>query len=237
MSGYSVNFYSELEKSSSTSAKVLVPILVEKFHPASVIDFGCGGGSFVRQFLLNGIQDATGVEGEWILDVEHLASESWLQVRDLKKPIRFERKFDLAVCLEVAEHLPAEFSRILVETLVSASDRIVFSAAIPGQSGTDHINLQFPEYWAHLFKEYGYFLEWDPRPSIWNTRGVAPWYQQNLLIYRRFTDQGKEIILPPQMFHPEIFPEHASLYYKTRFFVRRVIRRLSREVRIASSNG
>lgn len=237
MSEYSVDFYSELEKSSSTSAKVLVPILVEKFHPTSVIDFGCGGGSFVRQFLLNGIQDVTGVEGEWILDVKHLASESWLQVRDLKKPIRFERKFDLAVCLEVAEHLPAEFSRTLVETLVSCSDRIVFSAAIPGQSGTDHINLQYPEYWAELFKKHDYFLEWDPRKSIWNSRGVAPWYQQNLLIYRKYTDGNREIIYPSRMFHPEIFPDRANSYFRARFFARRIIRRLKKELRIGSRNG
>ena len=236
MSEYSIDFYSDLEKSSSTSAKVLVPILIKKFHPTSVIDFGCGGGSFVRQFLSNGVQDVTGVEGEWILDVKHLATEAWLRVYDLKKPIKLERKFDMAVCLEVAEHLPIEFSRTLAETLVAASDRIVFSAAIPGQSGTDHINLQFPDYWAHLFKEYGYFLEWDPRPSIWNTRGVAPWYQQNLLIYRKYTDQGKEVILPPRMFHPKIFPEHANLYFKTRFFVDRVIKRLLRELKIGSRN-
>jgi hypothetical protein len=230
MSEYSIDFYSDLEKSSSTSAKVLVPILIKKFHPISVIDFGCGGGSFVRQFLSNGVQDVTGVEGEWILNVKHLATEDWLRVYDLKKPIKLERKFDMAVCLEVAEHLPFEFSRTLIETLVAASDRIAFSAAIPGQSGTDHINLQFPDYWAHLFEEHGYFLEWDPRPSIWHTRGVAPWYQQNLLIYRKYTDQSKEVILPARMFHPKIFPEHANLYFKTRSFVDRVIRKLLREL-------
>jgi hypothetical protein len=50
---------------------------------------------------------------------------------DLRQPLPADRKFDLAISGEVAEHLPAT----LVGTLTSVSDVVLFSAAIPGQGG------------------------------------------------------------------------------------------------------
>ena len=144
MSNYSKDFYLELAKTSDKSANVLAPILIEKYQPFSVVDFGCGTGSFCKAFIANGITDVLGIEGEWILEIESVMTEKWLEIQDLKSPISLQKRFDLAICLEVAEHLPPESSRLLVDSLVKASDRIAFSAAIPGQSGTEHINLQFP---------------------------------------------------------------------------------------------
>lgn len=226
MNEYSIDFYSELELTSATSAKVLVPLLLDRFKPSSVVDFGCGSGEFVRAFIANGVADVVGLEGEWILDVKSISSDKWLRVHDLKSPIDLNGKFDMAICLEVAEHLPSEYSRILVKSLVNASDRVIFSAAIPGQSGTDHINLQFPEYWATLFQEHQYYLEWDPRPTIWNQKGVAPWYQQNLLVFHKALAFNPNPTMPEKRFHPEIFPQRGSLFFKSRFLVRRVVRRL-----------
>ena len=231
---YSPNFYSDLEKTSLRSAEVLIPILVDRFLPSSVIDFGCGSGAFVKQFLLSKVHEVIGVEGEWISEVSHLSQEKWLKIHDLKTPIHFGRKFDLAVCLEVAEHLPAANSRTLIETLINASDRVVFSAAIPGQGGTDHINLQYPDYWAELFQEHGYFLEWDPRPSIWNNNKVAPWYKQNLLVFCKHSMENVEFIYPQRMFHPEIFPEYASIFLKTKNYMRKVISQVPKNLRIKS---
>lgn len=228
MSDYSKDFYLELAKTSDTSAKVLVPILIEKFQPLSVVDFGCGSGSFPRAFIANGIIDILGIEGDWVLQFESIKDERWLKVHNLTSPIFLQKKFDLAICLEVAEHLPPEYSRLLITSLVDASDRIAFSAAIPGQSGTEHINLQFPDYWGKLFEEHEYFLEWDPRNEIWNTKGLAPWYKQNLLIFHKRTPELSTATVPERKFHPEIFTEYRTTFSKLNFLIRRIFRKLLR---------
>ena len=230
MNNYSVDFYSSLEDSSHSSAATLVPILIDRFSPNSVVDFGCGGGAFPKAFIKNQILDVLGIEGEWALQFGNMSTESWLMIRDLTLPIELERKFDLALCLEVAEHLPSEFARVLIKSLVDSSDRIAFSAAIPGQDGTDHINLAFPEYWARLFAEEGYFLEWDPRNTIWQNRRIAPWYRQNLLLFHKKSEQIQNFVVPESRFHPELFAEYQTATFKLYNLIRRVFNKLQRKL-------
>jgi hypothetical protein len=47
-------------------------------------------------------------------------------------------RFDLAVCLEVAEHLPPERAESFIRELCDLAPVVLFSAAIPGQGGTGH---------------------------------------------------------------------------------------------------
>ena len=223
---YSSAFYSELDQSSKSSAQVLVPILIDKYHPNSVVDFGCGSGAFIREFLLNKVNDVIGIEGDWILDLEFVRNEKWLQVSDLNYELELNRRVDLALCLEVAEHLDERNAHKLIRSLTLASDRIVFSAAIPGQPGTDHINLQYPEYWTDIFHMNGYSLEWDPRPSIWGKKEIAPWYKQNMLVYSKQLDINRSIIYPNRMFHPTIFPKVAPWPAKVAYSLKRAVRRI-----------
>lgn len=58
-------------------------------------------------------------------------SESIFYAHDLTKPLHLNRRFDLALSLEVAEHLPKKSAEIFVDTLCKLSDTIIFSAAIP----------------------------------------------------------------------------------------------------------
>lgn len=91
----------------------------------------------------------------------------------------------MALSLEVAEHLPEASAGTFVETLVACADAIVFSAAIPNQGGTNHVNEQPPEYWAGLFALRGYEVVDCIRPLIWNDRSVAVCYRQNMFLYAR----------------------------------------------------
>jgi hypothetical protein len=76
---------------------------------------------------------------------------------ELDKGISVDRKYDLAISVEVAEHLPPNAADIFIESIVKASDIVLFSAAIPFQGGTNHINEQWPEYWNKLFNKNGYY--------------------------------------------------------------------------------
>ena len=232
MTGYSLDFYTELEQSSFESACKLVPIILDKYNPATVVDFGCGSGAFLSVFLDLGITKVLGLEGEWILQTKPLHPRVPIQVHDLETEIDLKNRFDLAICLEVAEHLPIDYAKILVKSLVNASERILFSAAIPGQNGTNHVNLQFPEYWAELFQEHEYFLEWDPRPELWKLRGIAPWYKQNLMVFRKISSTSSVYSIPQRRFHPEIAVEHRTVFFKVILLLRRIIRKLIRVVKL-----
>jgi hypothetical protein len=102
---------------------------------------------------------------------------------DLKTVYQEKRRYDLAMSLEVGEHLPAASSENLVKTLTGLSDIILFSAAIPGQEGTYHINEQYPEYWASLFSKYDYIAIDAVRHAIWNNDQIEYWYRQNTILY------------------------------------------------------
>jgi methyltransferase family protein len=178
-------FFEELGPESEASAKVVVPLVCDIMAPASVIDLGCGAGSWLAEFARRGVRDYLGVDGEYVpAELLQIPSNRFL-AHDLRQPIELGRRYDMAMSLEVAEHLPAEAGDTLVQSLTALSDVVLFSAAVPGQGGTDHINEQWPTYWFQRFAARG-FLSFDLlRPMIWNDSRVSWWYRQNLILYTR----------------------------------------------------
>ena len=227
LKSYDNLFYREMSKSSNSSARFLVPLLMQKLEFKSVIDIGCGDGQFVTEFINQGITEIRGIEGNWILDSLDITAAPWLELADLTKELNLVSRFDLAICLEVAEHLEEQYSNTLIASLAKASDLIFFSAAIPGQGGTNHVNLKYPDYWARKFAEHNYYLEWDPRESLWGNKRVAPWYQQNCLLYKKSESTNINFLIPANLRHPEIFPELQSNYFK----FRRLLFKVSQKVR------
>lgn len=201
MEEYSSEFYADMEISSVTSAKEIIPILMDRYQPKSIVDVGCGTGAFAAEFIQNGIEDVTGYEGEWMRQAETLLQKDKYIYSDFTKKIDTKRIYDLCLCLEVAEHLDYSSARILISTLTSLSHKIVFSAAIPQQGGNHHANEQWPIFWAELFAEEGYILEWDPRLSIWNNSKIASCYRQNLLVFEKSVN--RETIIPHSLVHPD----------------------------------
>jgi len=102
---------------------------------------------------------------------------------DLAAPIDLGRQFDLVQSLEVAEHLPAAKAEQFVETLTAHGSRILFSAAVPGQGGENHINEQLPDYWRTLFRERGYSAFDYLRPLVFEDPAIARWYRFNTILY------------------------------------------------------
>ena len=94
-----------------------------------------------------------------------------------------KRRFDLALCLEVAQILQPERAEPLVAALVALSDVVVFSAVVPGQGGILHENEQWPQYWAELFAAHGYVASDPFRLTLWERDDVSWWFRQNLVCY------------------------------------------------------
>jgi hypothetical protein len=180
---YGKTFFEELPENSLSAAEVVIPLLTALVNVQSAVDVGCGVGSWLRVLQAHGVSDVTGIDGDYVdRQALQIPSDRFLPL-DVQRPFNLDRRFDVALSLEVAEHLPAECAEGFINSLVRLAPVILFSAAIPFQRGICHVNEQWPEYWASIFKCHGY----DPldcmRPRLWNDPRVAWWYAQNILVY------------------------------------------------------
>lgn len=180
---YDAEFHLSHANGSLSSAHVIAPLVIDLVKPVSVIDVGCGIGTWLRAFADLGVTDYLGLDGDYIDRSELLIPVDKFRPADLMEPPSLGRKFDLAVCLEVVEHLPESVANMFVDYLVNAAPVILFSAALPGQGGTNHINEQWPYFWRQRFEQQNY-SRLDPiRPKVWRDRRVEWWYQQNIYLY------------------------------------------------------
>jgi hypothetical protein len=185
-SPYSEAFYTHQIKSSFLAAIEYALILETYYQPTSVIDFGCGRGSWLKAFgQVFRIHDLTGVDGEWNSGRKLIDdSISFIPLNlSSEKLLPKEKKYDLSMSLEVAEHLPFDCSRNFIELLTSCSDTVIFGAAITLQGGINHINEQFPSYWAKLFMSVDYYPFDIFREKLWHKSNIPFWYKQNTFLY------------------------------------------------------
>ena len=180
---YAPRYYETIQEGARRSAKEIVPILVQLFHPRSVVDVGCGRGTWLSVFKEFGVSDILGIDGDYIDRKMLQIPQEQFMPSDLRKPIEIQRKFDLVVSLEVAEHLPSDCAQTFVESLVRLGPAIVFSAAIPFQGGLHHVNEQWPDYWARMFAQKGYLVVDCIRKRIWQNDNVEWWYAQNTIAF------------------------------------------------------
>ena len=160
----------------------VVPIIIELVKPKSILDVGCGTGTWLKAFEEHGITDYTGIDGEY-LDVHLLRiPREKFYPQNLQEAFSLHRTFDLVISLEVAEHIEEKFADQFVQTLVTHGDVILFSSAIPGQGGQNHVNEQWPEYWQEKFERHGYYYHDLLRPQIWYNEEVQWWYRQNTFL-------------------------------------------------------
>lgn len=165
----------------------VVNILMRFFNPKSVVDVGCGNAEFLSQFQKKGVE-IYGYEGSQYAIDSALVDKRFIQQFDLRELIPVRRKYDLALCLEVAEHIENKFSNRLVENLTSLSDTVVFTAAPPGQGGHFHINEQPKEFWINLFKKNGYRYDSSLSFQIqaeFKEKKVINWYSDNLTVFKK----------------------------------------------------
>jgi SAM-dependent methyltransferase len=165
----------------------IVPVLMKILNPVSVADIGCGLGTFLYSFKEAGVKEVLGIDGSWV-DRKVLGkylSENEFVEKDLEKPFTLEKKYNLVLSLEVAEHLAAESADLFVKNLVDAGNTIVFSAAIPFQGGQNHVNEQWLPYWEAKFAKHGYVLHDILRPIFWDNPNVLLWYKQNMVLFTK----------------------------------------------------
>ena len=180
---YSSQFFTGQVGGSARSAAVVVPLVLSLLRVKSVIDVGCGVGPWAAEFMARGIEDVWGVDGDYVDRALLRIPEDRFIPRDLTKSFQFDRTFDLAVCLELAEHLPEHRAAELVADLARLADCVLFSAAAPGPTGVNHINPQYLPYWINLFQKEGYSAIDPIRPQILGNDSVEWFYQQDIVMF------------------------------------------------------
>jgi len=184
-SKYNEEFYSSRHNKTSYSAKVITSIVQEYIHASSAVDLGCGVGTWLKVLEDNGMRDVFGIEGEWIREDTLLIPETKFLKTNLGKPLKLDRQFDLAISLEVAEHIHEVYADQFLDNLTALAPVILFSAAIPKQGGTHHVNEQWPEYWRDKFSKRNFVLLDCIRPKVWNDPLIRMWYAQNSFVFVR----------------------------------------------------
>jgi SAM-dependent methyltransferase len=183
----------------------------------SALDVGCGTGDFLFQADKRGVADVFGIEGTWAANSRFLLEPEKRRLLDLEQPFDLGRVFDLVISLEVAEHLSARAAQGFVESLARHGDFVLFSAAIPQQGGINHVNEQWPAYWAAQFRAHGFdchdFIRWE----IWEDELLPFYYRQNIFLYARrsVVERGDPRIAKPFPPSPKLVPVvHPTLYRK-----------------------
>jgi SAM-dependent methyltransferase len=212
---YSAEFFQSLREGSRRSAAIVVPVLIDLFQPKSVVDVGCGTGVWLAAFREHGVADVLGIDGPWTEGAPRELPDSFFREHDLSQPLKMDRAFDLAVCLEVAEHLPPETAQPLVEGLTHLAPIVFFSAAIPFQGGDGHINERWQSFWSDLFAGHGFRCPIDLRSRFWANDAVEFWYRQNMACYiaegrldllRRLSSElGLAPSAPLDVVHPDLY--------------------------------
>jgi SAM-dependent methyltransferase len=183
MHAYTKAFFEKHHSECDGSSERMVPLLLSLFKPKSILDVGCGDGTWLSKFASQSVQDYVGVDGDYVSSqILQIPTDHFIG-HDLSKPLDLKRKFDLVMSLEVAEHLSEQAAHIFVRSLTCHGDLILFSAAIPGQFGDHHVNEQWPSYWVSLFEKCGFKVFDILRWRIWNDPKVTWYYRQNMLVF------------------------------------------------------
>jgi len=174
--------YSDLHD--TQSAEEILPKLFELVAVKSVLDVGCGTGSWLKIVKDYGVVDYQGIDGI-ICDSSQMHIDlSNVKEQDLNSDFDLKRKFDLVISLEVAEHLHSKSAEKYIGNLVRHSDLILFSAAIPFQGGQNHLNEQWTHsYWINIFNKFNYHPTDLLRSRIWDNEKVHWWYRQNIVLF------------------------------------------------------
>jgi SAM-dependent methyltransferase len=191
------DLYELIRRGAQRSAAAVVPLIDPA--PNTVVDVGCGEGWWGAEFAKRGTD---------VLGLDNAADPVIPSVTaDLTKPLPDVGPFDLAICLEVAEHLAPERAESFIAELCALAPLVLFSAAIPGQGGIGHVNERWPAYWVALFGDSGFTCSGALRWRIWDDERVENWYRQNLLVAAREPKRFPQWFdTPLAAVHPVVHP-------------------------------
>ena len=224
---YNKTFFDHVDMGAVSSAEIFARLLMPQLKPNSLLDVGCGRGGWLRSWKEAGCENVLGIDGDYV-DPERLyVHRHEFEIADLNKSFDVGRRFDLVQSLEVGEHLDPDASQTFVDSIVRHGDVILFSAAVPGQGGTQHINERPLEFWRMLFWGRGYLPYDYLRRQLKRDVRIEPWYRYNSLLYANPAGRSRlsRPILETALPDGQPIPDVSTPYWQLR---RRVLRLVPR---------
>ncbi len=186
---YHPHYHDEKATPARRAAERVLPIVFSVIDVRSIVDVGCGPGSWLAVARHMGVRTLTGVEGEWALDwfgPDRAAPGDFdLVLANLEDDLCLPRTFDLAICIEVIEHLSPARGTSFVADLCRCAPHVLFGAAIPGQRGPNHFNTRWLSHWAACFAAHGYQPLDVIRHRVWGDDELLVHYRQNPILFVR----------------------------------------------------
>lgn len=221
MKSYDKNFYRNQKVDNIQSARIVVPMVLDFLkcvggdEMLSVIDLGCGSGNWLSVFKDNGCR-VKGVDFGDISEDALMIDRNEYVRHDFSKKYMDDQKYSLSMSLECVEHVPGKGAEAMVDSLMSLSDVVLFSGAIPHQRGRGHVNERWQSYWVDFFDKKGYQVFDVIRGKIWNNKDVRGFYAENMFLfvnrecknYLKFKNCFNEkALFPYDVIHPEIWEQ------------------------------
>lgn len=153
---------------------------IERWHPRSFLDVGCGTGQAIDYVINRGIE-CMGLEGSAVA-IDQSPVKPQIRMANLNEPIDLGQRFDMVWCFEVAEHIHPKFTETFLDTLTSHGNLIVLSAAQPGQGGAGHFNEQPPSYWIQRMTRRGFVLEEQFTQQL---HALPVTHSENMMVFTR----------------------------------------------------
>jgi SAM-dependent methyltransferase len=152
-----------------------------ELDPATILDIGCGPGTYVDSFRTQGLE-AVGLDiDERVHGKEHLTFKSLLDIES--------ESAEVVVCLEVAEHIdPALEDQVVAKVAGAVGKTLIWTAAAVGQGGIGHINCKNKQEWADKLAAAGLVrnVERETALRTYIKQGYhLGWFPNNLLVFER----------------------------------------------------
>ena len=164
---------------------------VDKYLPKSVVDFGCGIGSYLESAYNKGIKNLKGFDigGEYAQAYTPNFLHEFIEYKDCTLPISCGT-YDCVISFETAEHIEPIGTDVFVKNIANSckllTGLILFTAAPPEQDGCGHINCHYKDFWLTKFAQHKCFEDKNLTDEIstnWKSLNVGcPDYIINNLI-------------------------------------------------------
>lgn len=154
--------YKRLTEEEAPQALRLARWINRRFAPRSIIDLGCATGIYLAPFV--SYRPLRLLGADYSQEAVNAARDRLPKVpvyqADLTKPaVLGAERFDIGLCIEVAEHMPVGSEDALLDNVTTYCRTVIFSAAQPGQGGDGHINCRPREYWVDKLWKHRLFFD------------------------------------------------------------------------------
>ena len=149
----------------------------------SLTDFGCGLGNYLKD--LSPILDfAIGVEG----NKPKFAAFENIYEDDLTTDLSNKYyQCELAISLEVGEHIPKKFMKIYLDNITKHSEKyLITSWAVRGQAGFGHVNCLDNHEIVPEFEKRGFeLMEAETQKVRAVIEDKAHWFRNTLFVFKK----------------------------------------------------